>query len=82
MNSWTASTLGRIKTMLDDANQTLNRERRMAKLVLCEQRLLRAMPLIPFYRDTWASLRKLFVRGLTNLFDTQYARIDHTWRAA
>src|SRR4051812_19401613 len=39
------------KTMLDDPNQVLNLESRMAKPALCEQRLLRVMPLIPFYRD-------------------------------
>jgi len=71
--------------MLDDPNQRLNREHRMAKLAVCEQRLFPAMPLIPFYRDAWDYLTKPFVRGLTNLFHTlafKYAWIDHDWRAA
>jgi oligopeptide transport system substrate-binding protein len=73
-------------TLLADANQTPNRDHRMAKLAFCEERLLRAMPLIPFYREVWAYLRKPFVRGLaSNVFDTRafkYAWIDTNWRPA
>ena len=73
------------RSMLADANRTLDRGERMAKLAECEERLLRDMPSIPIYFDVWAYLRKPFVRGLTsNLFDTRafkYAWIDRNWRS-
>jgi oligopeptide transport system substrate-binding protein len=73
-------------TMLADANRTLDPLQRMQKLRGCEERMLRAMPLIPIYFDAWAYLCKPYVRGLTsNLFDTRafkYAWIDRDWRAA
>ena len=74
------------RLMLAEANRTLDRGERMSKLAACEERLLRAMPLIPIYFDVWAYLRKPFVRGLTsNLFDTRafkYAWIDRNWSRA
>lgn len=72
--------------MLAGANQTLDRGERMKRLAACEERLLRAMPLIPMFFDSWAYLCKPFMRGLTsNLFDTRafkYAWIDMDWRPA
>jgi oligopeptide transport system substrate-binding protein len=72
--------------MLAEANRTLDRAERMRKLVECEERLLRAMPLIPVFFDAWGYMCKPYVRGLTsNLFDTRafkYAWIDRNWRAA
>jgi oligopeptide transport system substrate-binding protein len=66
--------------LLAEANSTVAPDERMAKLARCEEHLLKAMPLIPFYRDAWTYLRKPFVRGLgSNLFDTRafkYAWID------
>jgi oligopeptide transport system substrate-binding protein len=74
------------RSTLAEANRTLDRRQRMSKLAACEDRLLRAMPLIPIYFDAWAYLRKPYVRGLTsNLFDTRsfkYAWIDRNWRNA
>jgi oligopeptide transport system substrate-binding protein len=74
------------RSMLAEANRTLDRADRMTRLAACEERLLRNMPLIPIYFDAWAYLRKPFVRGLTsNLFDTRafkYAWIDREWRTA
>jgi oligopeptide transport system substrate-binding protein len=68
------------KSLLDEANRTSDRKERMARLSICEHRLLEAMPLIPLFFDIWAYLRKPFVRGLTsNLFDTR-AWIDTNWR--
>jgi oligopeptide transport system substrate-binding protein len=72
--------------MLAEANRTLDRSERMRRLATCEERLLRGMPLIPMFFDSWAYLCKPFMRGLTsNLFDTRafkYAWIDKDWRPA
>jgi len=72
--------------LLAEANRTIAPNERIAKLAQCEERLLKAMPLIPFYWDAWTYLRKPFVRGLgTNLFDTRafkYAWIDRRWRTS
>jgi ABC-type oligopeptide transport system substrate-binding subunit len=71
-------------SMLVDANRTLDTAGRMKKLARCEERLLRAMPVLPLYFDTWAYLQKPFVRGLTsNLFDIRafkYVWIDTNWK--
>ena len=77
---------GVLAPMLAGANQTLDRGERMKRLAACEERLLRAMPLIPMFFDSWAYLCKPFMRGLTsNLFDTRafkYAWIDMDWKPA
>ena len=50
--------------MLDTASSTLDPARRMERLSACEEKLLRAMPFVPLYFDTWVYLERPEVRGL------------------
>jgi ABC-type oligopeptide transport system substrate-binding subunit len=80
----TGWTDGEYRTMLADANRTLQPNERMAKLANCERRLLAAMPFIPTYFDKLEYLVKPFVKGLTsNVFDLRsfkYTWIDRDWK--
>jgi oligopeptide transport system substrate-binding protein len=80
-SGWTEVTYA---ATLMEANSTVSATERFRKLADCERRLLQAMPLVPMYFDSWVSLRKPFVRGLSgNLFDMRsfkYAWIDANWK--
>jgi oligopeptide transport system substrate-binding protein len=66
--------------MLASATSIANSTLRMEKLAACEEKLLRAMPLIPLYFDTWVYLERPEVHGLKlNLLGLpgfKYAWID------
>jgi oligopeptide transport system substrate-binding protein len=70
--------------MLAGANSTLNPAERMRKLAEVETYLLRQMPLLPVYYDSWLRLQKPYVRGFPlnrlgwPIF--KYAWIDTNWR--
>ena len=50
--------------LLARANSTLHVAERLQKLAEAETYLLRQMPLLPIYYDSWLSLRKPYVRGV------------------
>ncbi len=62
----------------------INPAERLTRLAACEERLLRAMPLLPFYHPGWGYLCKPFIRGLgSHPFDVRalkYVWIDQEWR--
>jgi ABC-type oligopeptide transport system substrate-binding subunit len=70
--------------LVDDANTVADPDERMRRLAACELRLLRAMPVLPLFFDTFCFLQKPFVRGLTpNILDVpqfKSAWIDTHWR--
>lgn len=70
--------------MLSTANRTLNQAERLRKLAEVETYLLRQMPLLPFYHDSWLSMQKPYIRGFPlNLLGFpifKYAWIDTNWR--
>ena len=72
------------RTMLAEANGTLEPGKRLARLAQCECHVLTAMPFLPLYSCSWQYLCKPFVRGLASSpFDTRafkYAWIDTNWR--
>jgi oligopeptide transport system substrate-binding protein len=69
--------------MLAEANSTVDPVERFRKLAECERQLLRAMPFVPMYFESWAYLCKPYVRGFSNnAFDMRsfkYAWIDTAW---
>jgi oligopeptide transport system substrate-binding protein len=70
--------------LLDEANSELDTAVRMRKLAACEERLLRAMPVLPLFFDSYCYLEKPFVGGMTkNVLGFQEfktAWIDTNWR--
>ena len=70
--------------LLDAANSELDTTVRMRKLAACEERLLRAMPVLPLFFDSYCYLEKPFVGGMTkNVLGFQEfktAWIDTNWR--
>ena len=56
----------------------------MRKLAACEERILRAMPVLPLFFDAYSYLEKPYVRGMTrNALDLpqfKAAWIDTSWR--
>ena len=66
--------------MLAAASATPESLTRMERLSACEARLLRAMPCVPLYFDTWNYLERHDVRGLRlsplNTPSLKYAWID------
>jgi ABC-type oligopeptide transport system substrate-binding subunit len=71
--------------LLDSANCEFNTSERMRKLAACEERLLRAMPVLPLFFDSYCYLEKPFVGGLTKnvlgLQEFKTAWIDTNWRS-
>jgi ABC-type oligopeptide transport system substrate-binding subunit len=69
---------------LDWANATIEPVLRMERLAGSEELLMRTMPIIPLYCDSYSYLQKPFVRGLPmnpgNLPLFKYAWIDTNWR--
>ena len=67
-----------------EANAMLNPAGRLKALAACEAQLIRAMPVIPIFHDTWTYLEAPYLRGLTpNPFAApqfKYAWIDTNWR--
>jgi ABC-type oligopeptide transport system substrate-binding subunit len=49
---------------LNAASSILNPERRMKELAECEKELMRAMPFVPLYFDSWVYLERPEVHGL------------------
>jgi oligopeptide transport system substrate-binding protein len=72
------------RRLVDEANAELDHITRMRKLAKCEERLLRAMPVLPIFFDCYSYLQKPYVRGMApNLFDIPQFRtawIDTNWR--
>jgi ABC-type transport system substrate-binding protein len=70
--------------MLAKANAMLDSAARMQKLADCEMHLLRAMPFIPVFYDSWAYPQKPYVRGIgpnpMDVHPLKYAWIDTNWR--
>jgi ABC-type oligopeptide transport system substrate-binding subunit len=70
--------------LLDAANGELDTSVRMRKLVACEERLLRAMPVLPLFFDSYCYLEKPYVGGMTKnvlgLPQFKTAWIDTHWR--
>jgi ABC-type oligopeptide transport system substrate-binding subunit len=69
--------------MVDHANAEAKAPARMRKLAACEERLLRAMPVLPLFFDSYSYLQKPYVGGLTREFDApqfKYTWIDTHWR--
>lgn len=66
------------------ANATLDPAERMSSLAACEAQLMKTMPVIPLFHDTWTSLEAPYLRGLKpNPFACprfKYAWIDTNWR--
>jgi oligopeptide transport system substrate-binding protein len=80
-SAWSNKTYDAI---LAKANSTLNPAERMRKLAAAEIYLLRQMPLLPIYHDSWLSLQKPYIRGFCqNRLGRptfKYAWIDENWR--
>ena len=69
--------------MVDHANAEAKAPARMRKLAACEERLLRAMPVLPLFFDSYSYLQKPYVGGMTREFDApqfKYTWIDTNWR--
>jgi oligopeptide transport system substrate-binding protein len=70
--------------LIEAANSELDTTIRMRKLAACEERLLRAMPVLPLFFDSYCYLEKPYVRGMTKnvLGVPQFktAWIDTNWR--
>ena len=70
--------------MVDQANTEAQNAARMRKLAACEERLLRAMPVLPVFFDSYSYLQKPYVTGLRpNVLDVPEFRdtwIDTNWR--
>jgi oligopeptide transport system substrate-binding protein len=70
--------------LLETANSELDTTVRMRKLAACEERLLRAMPVLPLFFDSYCYLEKPFVGGMTKnvlgLPQFKTAWIDTNWR--
>jgi oligopeptide transport system substrate-binding protein len=70
--------------MLNEATVIIDPAVRMEKLAECELYLLKAMPIIPLFYNTWFHLQKPYVRGLSdNLLDKhpfKYTWIDTNWK--
>jgi oligopeptide transport system substrate-binding protein len=70
--------------MVDQANAEAQNAARMRKLAACEERLLRAMPVLPVFFDSYSYLQKPYVTGLrSNVLDVPEFRdawIDTNWR--
>jgi oligopeptide transport system substrate-binding protein len=70
--------------LVENANAEGDPAVRMGKLAACEERLLRAMPVLPLFFDSYGCLQKPYVAGMTpNALDLprfKYAWIDTNWR--
>jgi peptide/nickel transport system substrate-binding protein/oligopeptide transport system substrate-binding protein len=70
--------------LLDYANAEPEPGLRMQKLAAAEERLLRAMPVLPLFFDAYSCLQKPYVRDLPlTAYDRpqfKYAWIDTNWR--
>ena len=68
------------------ANRLPDPAERIKELAACEAQLIKAMPVIPIFHDSWAYLEAPFVRGVPpNPFGLprfKYASIDTNWRPA
>ena len=66
------------------ANRLPDPAERIRALAACEVQLIKAMPVIPIFHDSWAYLEAPFVRGVQpNPFGSprfKYAWIDKRWR--
>ena len=67
-----------------NANRIGDQVRRMNALANCEAQLMRVMPTVPIFHDTWAYLEAPYLRGMKpNPFGVprfKYAWIDTKWR--
>ena len=69
--------------LLEDANAEPDAAARMRKLALCEEHLLRAMPVLPLFFDSYTYLKKPYVNGMRpNVLDLPEYKdvwIDTNW---
>jgi len=81
--TWTSASFDR---ELEKADATVDATERLERLLEVERTLLRAMPIVPLYFDSYSFLQKPFVRGLwINPSDTplfKYTSIDTNWRTS
>jgi ABC-type oligopeptide transport system substrate-binding subunit len=79
--TWTSASFDR---ELENANATVDATERLERLSEVEKTLIRAMPIVPLYFDSYSFLQKPFVRGLwNNPSDTplfKYTSIDTMWK--
>jgi oligopeptide transport system substrate-binding protein len=72
------------RRQLECANAESDPAARMRKLAACEAHLLRSMPLLPMFFDSYCYLQKPYVTGMKlNLLDApefKGVRIDTNWR--
>jgi oligopeptide transport system substrate-binding protein len=81
-SGWVDADFGKL---LEAANSELDPILRMRKLAACEERMLRAMPVLPLFFDSYCFLEKPFVGGMTKnalgLPEFKSAWIDINWRS-
>ncbi|HYZ82912.1 MAG TPA: hypothetical protein VE621_00835, partial [Bryobacteraceae bacterium] len=74
------------EAILQRANGAIDSASRLKKLAESETYLMRSMPIVPLYFESYSCLQKPFVRGfdlnLGNIILFKYAWIDPHWRAA
>jgi oligopeptide transport system substrate-binding protein len=74
------------EALLQRANAAADSASRFQKLAESETYLMRSMPIVPLYFESYSCLQKPFVRGfdlnLGNIILFKYAWIDPHWRAA
>ena len=72
------------EALLQRANSAIDSASRLEKLAESETYLMRSMPIVPLYFDSYSCLQKPFVRGfginLGNITLFKYACIDPHWR--
>jgi ABC-type oligopeptide transport system substrate-binding subunit len=69
---------------LERANAMPEPSERLHKLAAAERTLMRAMPIVPLYFDSFSFLQKPFVRGVWNNSDDvplfKYTSIEIQWK--
>jgi oligopeptide transport system substrate-binding protein len=72
--------------MVAEAERTVEPSVRMSKLAECERHLLKAMPFLPLYAESWKALQKPYIRGIgysvLSPLLLKYASIDTNWGRA
>jgi len=66
------------------ANAITDPDRRMDAMAACETQMMKSMPRVPIFHDTWAHLEAPYINGLRpNPFGSprfKYAWIDNNWK--
>jgi ABC-type oligopeptide transport system substrate-binding subunit len=81
LSTWTDA---KFDSDFTEANGMLDPAERLKALAACEAQLIKAMPFVPLFHDTWAYLEAPYLRGVkANPFGAprfKYAWIDTNWR--